>query len=58
MIAASCSDDNRYKWSRVRLQFKRKPDNNPFGFDLGPSGPNNNSKLNFVSHLQIPICCF
>ena len=26
MIAASCSDDNTYKWSRVRLQFKRKPD--------------------------------
>ena len=26
MIAASYSDDNTYKWSRVRLQFKRKPD--------------------------------
>jgi len=55
MIAASYSDENTRQMVKSPTTIQTRY---PFGFDLGPSGPNNNSELNLVSHLQICICCF
>ena len=47
MIAASYSDENTRQVVKSPTTIQTRY---PFGFDLGPSGPNNNSELNLVSH--------